>query len=115
MSIFADEFEKTVKLEGEEFVLRRISVADQFAIDEAVKASTNRLQAGLSMLITSLKSWSVKAKDGKPLPINEENIKRMRIDVMNVLLTEALKLNQIAEEDLKNSQARPDSLPKATG
>jgi len=112
MSVFADDYQAEVEIEGEKFVFRKISVADQYDLQDQSKSDTNFFRNGVFMVLKSLKSWTIKDKDGKILPINEENIKRFRMDIMRRLTEESIKINNISEADLKNSQARLDSSPK---
>lgn len=114
MSVFAEDYQKEVEVEGEKFIIKKISVADQYKIQD-VTGEKNPLRAGILMVVMALKSWTVKGKDGKVLPVNEESIKKFRMDIMNKLTRHVLDLNAISEQDLKNLPARPDSTPKATG
>jgi len=113
MSVFAEDYAKEVEIEGEKFQIKRISVGDQYKIQETAPEK-EPLRAGILMVVAALKSWTVKGKDGKVLPISEEIIKKFRMDVMNKLTQQVLEINGIKEQDLKNLPPRPDSSPKVT-
>lgn len=114
MSVFAEDYAKEVEIEGEKFQIKRISVGDQYKIQE-MGVGKEPMRAGVLMVIKALKSWTVKGKDGKVLPINEETIKRFRMDIMDKLTRNVLEINGIKEQDLKNLPSRPDLMQKVTG
>ena len=105
MSIFADDYTKDIKIEDITITIKKLSLKDQM---EAAKKFNDGDEPGgsIELLLKSIVKWDAKNAAGKDLPINLENISKIRGDIA-IKLTEAITaFNSLPEEDAKNSEGR---------
>jgi hypothetical protein len=50
-----------------------------------------------------LKGWDIKDKDGKSVPVNQENIFKLHPQIAETALSEFDRATLLSEEDRKNS------------
>uniref|UniRef100_A0A6M3JBA3 Uncharacterized protein n=1 Tax=viral metagenome TaxID=1070528 RepID=A0A6M3JBA3_9ZZZZ len=96
--LFAELYTKTETIEKEKFTISKLSLKDQI---EASKVLENDLSSGSVTLIKScLKSWVT--EDGVAVEITDDNILRLRGDVVMQLATAITSYNNLGKEKEKN-------------
>ena len=96
--LFADLYTKTINIEGEKLTIQKLSLKDQ--MDAGKLLETDMMQGSLAMIKASLKKWV--DEDGKSVSITEENITRLRADIVLKLSEEITKYNNLEKDKEKN-------------
>jgi len=96
--LFAELYSKTEVIEGEKFTISKLSLKDQL---EASKSLENDLSSGsVTMIKSSLKKWET--EDGIEMEITDDNILRLRGDVVMQLATAITSYNNLGKDKEKN-------------
>jgi len=101
MSIFAEDYTKDVVIEDTTLTIKKLSLKDQLEASKKFNAGDEG-GGSVELLIKSIVKWDVKDSDGKIVPIDEENIGRIRGEIA-VKITEAIsEYNSLKDAEVKN-------------
>jgi len=96
--LFAELYSKTEVIEGEKFTISKLSLKDQLEVSKSLE---NDLSSGsVTMIKSSLKKWET--EDGTEIEINDDNILRLRSDVVMSLANAITSYNNLGKDKEKN-------------
>jgi len=98
-----------VELEGESFTLREQTAGEDLEVLQASlswdpitgKPRPDLRRLNVKSLQMSLVAWSLKDAEGEPLPIDEENVRRLPRHVFYALLSKLGELNGLTPEETR--------------
>jgi len=98
--------ESRLEVDGETYVVRELTAGEDGDVLEAATEwdmrGKPRVRVGrlnLGMVAASLKEWSLKDGEGKPLPVNETSVRGLPRHVFYRLLEEVSKLNELSARE----------------
>jgi hypothetical protein len=100
MSLFAIDFRRDISIEDETITIQKLSLGDQVEI--AKKVRVDDVEGSVMILSASIKAWSLKGSDGNLLPINRDNILKIRMELIAKITEEVYKFNNLNPDQLKN-------------
>jgi len=96
--LFAELYTKEIDIEGEKFTIQKLSLKDQ--MDAGKLLEKDMVQGSLVLLRASLKKWS--DAEGKKVDTTEDNIMKLRADVVIKLSEEISAYNNLDKDKSKN-------------
>lgn len=100
MSILANQ-KKEVVIDGVRFTIKKLSVEKQSTIAQLWSANKH-IESTIALLQNCLVAWDAKEDDGTPIPLNEDSLRNMAVDVANKVSEEIMSFNGLNKEQAKN-------------
>lgn len=110
MGVLIDnEDNKEYEIEGETFVLKPLTFKEDSEVTDIgltvdVRRRETKMDLGkmnVARLTKSIVDWSLEDEDGKKIPINEDNVGRLKTKVANELMDRVEEISGVTTEELK--------------